>query len=1131
MMYPESLKPEENRALTEQSGSFSTSCVDVDVNNQTQISTFRRSATDALYEASLMIGVINDTDTTVYRDIFQVNKYDGIDDIHSGDGITTFEISSSDASVLGRVTYSYDPDDADSCGFIIIYYDIYGSAATPLTIFSGLCADFDLDDAMLNQSSYDADRDMVYMTSASSDRVCGMALLSGSAHNLRAINNPTEIYDGFTDGEAYSHLAATDNTDGTTGDDWSILLSFGQGVISQDDTVHFQVALMYSISTVTELNEIHDQAVAWAAGHDPFGNPLVTIEDHSFDDSFGDNNGRPDPGENNIELLVTVSNLAATALGLTMHAAADFPEIVFSNDESSYGDLLPAQQADNTADPIVFSVDAGFPPTIVEFELTFTANSGAYTLIETVTVNVGDEILIVDDDNDRLPPLEYMYYQRVLDSLRIPNRVWQKSSLGSPDADTMAATAAVLWFTGDTRLEVLSATDVSNLGAFLDGGGRLFLTGQDIAEDLADDADSTFLRDYLHVRFAAGSPLPLANGVAGDPIGDGHQVPLGGSGGQSNQLSPDILVPADDLAKPVYTYYNSTNVAGIHAADGYRVVYFGFGCEAIADGLMMTTRGEVYVSVIDWLNLGDDDPDGDGLTNAVDNCPNHYNLDQLDTDLDGEGDPCDTDDDNDGVPDLSDNCPLVDNIGQENADTDSHGDVCDNCPLTDNEDQNDADQDGLGDLCDNCPTTGNPDQFDGDGDNVGDACDNCPTTPNSGQANGDGDNVGDACDNCPTIANQTQTNSDLDGHGDACDNCPSTTNPGQEDGDTDNVGDACDNCLTVANQDQANSDTDGFGNVCDNCPTVGNQDQLNSDSDALGDACDNCPLADNQNQADGDNDDVGNVCDNCLTTPNTDQQNNDTDALGDACDNCPTVNNPDQADGDADGVGNACDNCPTRANANQADADDDDAGDLCDNCLTTSNPAQEDYDYDLVGDSCDNCIFVPNSIQEDEDGDGVGDYCDQCWGYDDNLDADGDGVADGCDECPGFADSDDGDADGVPDSCDNCPEAYNPGQEDEDQNDIGDACQCDCSEHCNMDGVGGFTPVDVAYIVKFVYKQQDARPVLPNCPAGNGDWDCNGMVTPLDVTWYVQYVYKSSGIGPCDPCNCAPYPGNCPTFP
>jgi hypothetical protein len=95
----------------------------------------------------------------------------------------------------------------------------------------------------------------------------------------------------------------------------------------------------------------------------------------------------------------------------------------------------------------------------------------------------------------------------------------------------------------------------------------------------------------------------------------------------------------------------------------------------------------------------------------------------------------------------------------------------------------------------------------------------------------------------------------------------------------------------------------------------------------------------------------------------------------------------------------------------------------------------------------------------------------------------------------------------------------------------GNLCPCICGDFCNLDGVAGYTPVDIIYIVNFVYKQLDARQSLSNCASDNGDWDCSGYVTPVDVTYYVQYVYRSSGVGPCDPCNCDPYPTGCPGFP
>ncbi|HLM73009.1 MAG TPA: lamin tail domain-containing protein, partial [Polyangiaceae bacterium] len=98
-----------------------------------------------------------------------------------------------------------------------------------------------------------------------------------------------------------------------------------------------------------------------------------------------------------------------------------------------------------------------------------------------------------------------------------------------------------------------------------------------------------------------------------------------------------------------------------------------------------------------------DDPDGDGISSEMDNCPAVFNpirpVDkgaQADYDADGAGDACDAcpisaapapcakfdlaDADADSAPDATDNCARAWNPGQADTDSDGKGDACDACP-------------------------------------------------------------------------------------------------------------------------------------------------------------------------------------------------------------------------------------------------------------------------------------------------------------------------------------------------------------------------------------------------------------------------------------------------------------------
>jgi hypothetical protein len=176
-----------------------------------------------------------------------------------------------------------------------------------------------------------------------------------------------------------------------------------------------------------------------------------------------------------------------------------------------------------------------------------------------------------------------------------------------------------------------------------------------------------------------------------------------------------IGVPVDGFLPPPGSGGDAFDLAavGLHAARFVRIQ--GGGERWGLDGL-----GGFDLDAVAAVHAGATadapDADGDGVPDAVDDCPAVPDPAQADGDGDGVGDACDPDGalpdaDGDGVPDLLDVCPATPDAGQEDADADGAGDACDRCPGAADPAPtaacpavpSDADFDGVPDDADPCP--------------------------------------------------------------------------------------------------------------------------------------------------------------------------------------------------------------------------------------------------------------------------------------------------------------------------------------------------------------------------------------------------------------------------------------------
>jgi len=260
-----------------------------------------------------------------------------------------------------------------------------------------------------------------------------------------------------------------------------------------------------------------------------------------------------------------------------------------------------------------------------EVTLVFHSQSGqaADRRISYKVISPDVKILLVDDDGGQ--DYESLYFEPALDTTGKSHATWNRSAAGLTSS-VLANFPVVVWQCG-WDFPTVDADDRAALAAYLDGGGNLFITGQDIGWELDDEGGAAriWYNNYLHADYIADDTNMLSlQGVAGDPITDGLSLSISGGDGAGNQQYPSDIDPRDGDSSVILTYDASRN-GGIKADTGdYKVVYLAFGYEAISNA---ADRAALMQGIVEWFIPGAS-PVEDQLPLAMKlhgNVPNPFN--------------------------------------------------------------------------------------------------------------------------------------------------------------------------------------------------------------------------------------------------------------------------------------------------------------------------------------------------------------------------------------------------------------------------------------------------------------------------------------------------------------------------
>lgn len=330
--------------------------------------------------------------------------------------------------------------------------------------------------------------------------------------------------------------------------------------------------------------------------------PRLKLNGITVNETTGNSNNILEPGENaNLSIEIENTWAEGSDISASLSVLESWPVTITDNSQTitSIGSVLDPVNSVVTID-FPLTCDDGAFPTSLKMQLLLNGNDVNDTL--SFYLSVSPQVIFVADFESASGD-KFDFTSLYTSDLKQQNIAFDYAHTINTDItyELLSKYDAVIWGC-EWTFPSLTENNRTVLKQYLDNGGALFLSGQDIGWDLnenEENLDIDFFNNYLKANYIADDGgFDEIIGIDGDPISNNITSKFYQINRDNDQQFPDVISPLDG-ASPLFTFTDGS-AGAIKYRGNYDLVYFSFGgYESILDE---NARQTVLKRIFNWFS-------------------------------------------------------------------------------------------------------------------------------------------------------------------------------------------------------------------------------------------------------------------------------------------------------------------------------------------------------------------------------------------------------------------------------------------------------------------------------------------------------------------------------------------------